>query len=88
MQLLKKIAYKFFLLTYTVIASLLLGGFAGFLVIYPFLQILFGQLGDNYQYDQMIHNFVYVFVIFAICYCFQINWKRYIRHMQKVSALP
>jgi biotin transporter BioY len=82
MKLLSMSIYKFFLLIYIVIASVMLGGVAGFLVIYPFLQILFGQLGDNFQYDQMIHNFVYAFVMCAISYCFHINWKRYIRHIQ------
>ena len=83
MKLFKKTVYKFFLLIYTVVASVMLGGLAGFLVIYPFLQIIFGQLGDNYEYDQMIHYFVYAFVILAIGYCFHINWKRYIMHTQK-----
>jgi len=83
MKMFNKTVYKFFLLLYAVVASVLLGGLAGFLVIYPFLQILFGQLGDNYRYDQMIHYFVYAFVFCAICYCFHINWKRFTSHIQK-----
>ena len=59
MSHIKDTLYKIFLLMYTIVASVLLGGLAGFLVIYPLLQLLFGQLGGNYQYDQMIHYFVY-----------------------------
>ena len=79
----KDTLYKFFLFIYIVVASVLLGGLAGFLVIYPLLQVLLGQLGENYRYDQMIHYFVYAFVLCAISYCFHINWKRYISHTQK-----
>ncbi len=83
MEPLRKILYKFFLLIYTIVASVLLGGLAGFLVIYPLLQVLFDTLGSDYKYDQMIHYVVYAFVIFAIGYCLHVNWKRYIGHMQK-----
>ena len=83
MERLWKTLYKCFLLIYTVIASVLLGGLAGFLVLYPFLQILFDKLGSDYRYDQMIHYFVYAFVMCAIGYCFHFNWKRYISHTQE-----
>ena len=88
MERLWKTLYKCFLLIYTVIASVLLGGLAGFLVLYPFLQILFDKLGSDYRYDQMIHYFVYAFVMCAIGYCFHFNWKRYISNTQKEVVKP
>jgi hypothetical protein len=88
MEHLWKTLHKCFLLIYTVVASVILGGLAGFLVLYPLLQILFDKLGSNYRYDQMIHYFVYAFVMCAIGYCFHYNWKRYISHTQKELVKP
>ncbi|UCH80906.1 MAG: hypothetical protein JSW20_14390 [Nitrospiraceae bacterium] len=80
------VIHRCFLLVYTVVASVLLGGLIGFLLVYPFLQILFDALGNEYKYDQMIHYFVYFIVILSIGYCFQINWKRFQKHTRKKEA--
>ncbi len=81
----KKTIQKYLLLIYAIVSSVLFGGFVGFLIIYPFLQILFDELGIYYGYDEpaWVNYLIYAVVILSIVICSYINRKRYFRHLER-----
>ncbi len=81
----KKAIQKYLLLIYAIVSSVLFGGFIGFLIIYPFLQILFDELGIYYGYDEpaWVNYLIYAAVILSIVICSYINRKRYFRHLER-----
>jgi len=81
----KKTIQKYLLLIYAIVSSVLFGGFVGFLIIYPFLQILFDKLDVYYGYDEpvWVNYLIYAAVILSIAICSYINRKRYFRHLER-----
>lgn len=81
----KKTIQKYLLLIYAIVSSVLFGGFVGFLIIYPFLQILFDELGIYYGYDEpaWVNYLIYATVVLSIAICSYINRKRYFRHLER-----
>ena len=81
----KKTVQKYLLLIYAIVSSVLFGGFVGFLIIYPFLQILFDKLDIYFGYDEpaWINYLIYAAVILSIAICSYINRKRYFRHLER-----
>jgi hypothetical protein len=81
----KKTIYKYLLLAYALLSSIFLGGLIGFLIIYPFLQILSDKLESNYGYDstQALNYLVYPMVILTILVFMYINLKRYLKYVRK-----
>ncbi len=71
-------------MAYAIISSIFLGGLVGFLIVYPFLQILIDKLGINYGYDdpQWIHYLIYAIVVLFIIIFICFNKRRYVKHVQ------
>ena len=80
-----KAIYKYLLLAYAFLSSIFLGGLIGFLIIYPFLQILSDKLESSYGYNstQALNYLVWPVVILSILVFMYINWKRYLRYIKK-----
>lgn len=81
----KKKIHKCLLLLYAIASSVLFGGFVGFLIIYPFLQILFDKLDIYYGYDEpaWVNYLIYAAVMLSIAICSYINRRRYFRHLKR-----
>jgi ABC-type phosphate transport system permease subunit len=81
----KKTIQKYLLLIYAIVSSVLFGGFVGFLIIYPFFQILFDKLDSYFGYDEpaWVNYLIYAAVILSIAICSYINRKRYFRHLKR-----
>ncbi len=76
-----KTVYKYLLFAYALLSSVFLGSLVGFLVIYPFLQILL----DSFAYDksEWVNYSVYFIVALSISFFFYINIKRYSKQVRK-----
>ncbi len=70
-----KTVYKYLLFVYALLSSVFLGGMVGFLIIYPFLQILLD--GFSYGKSEWVNYSVYFIVALSISVFFYINIKRY-----------
>ena len=81
----KKAIYKYLLLAYALLSSIFLGGLFGFLIIYPFLQILSHKLEISYGYDstQALNYLVYPVVILTILVFMYVNVKRYLKYVRE-----
>jgi ABC-type phosphate transport system permease subunit len=81
----KKRALRYLLLLYAVLSSVFLGGFIGFLIIYPFLQVLFDRLGIHYSVDDppWVNYMIYAMVLVSIAVCMMINRRRYLKHIRQ-----
>ena len=84
-NMINKTVYRYLLVAYALISSLFIGALTGFIILYPFLQILFDTLGIRYGYDasQTFDFSIYSMVIISTSICLYINRKRYVKHVQK-----
>jgi H+/Cl- antiporter ClcA len=82
-MLMKKSIHKCLLLAYALISSVLIGGFVGFLIINPLLQIILDHFG--YNSSQWVNYLVYSMVVLSIIVCTYINKRRYAKHLRKIQ---
>jgi ABC-type phosphate transport system permease subunit len=85
----RKRAFRYLLLLYAVVSSVFLGGFIGFLIIYPFLQVLFDTLGIFYSVDDppWVNYMIYAMVLISIAVCMMINRRRYLKHIKQKGLI-